>query len=79
MTEESKDDTVELMAVQGEIEANVIRSLLNSAGIISILKSDIVQEVTPITVDGLGIVRILVKKSDLRKARELLEEYRRSD
>jgi len=79
MTGVSGDETVELIAVQGEMEANVIRGLLNSAGIISMLKSDIVQEVTPITVDGLGVVRIYVRKDDLDRARELIDEYRRGD
>lgn len=77
MTEESRDDTVELIAVQGEIEANVIKSLLGSAGIISLVKSDIVQGVTPITIDGLGVMRIFVKKSDLARAKELIDDYRR--
>ena len=77
MDKRDDGDTVELIAVQGEVEANVIRGLLNSEGIISILKSDIVQGVTPFTVDGLGVVKIYVNRDDYERARELIENYRR--
>jgi len=77
MSEKIDGDTVELIAVQGEVEANVIRGLLNSEGIISILKSDIVQGVTPFTVDGLGVVKIYVNRDDYDRARALIEDYRR--
>ncbi|OQX84862.1 MAG: hypothetical protein B6D63_03620 [Candidatus Latescibacteria bacterium 4484_7] len=79
MNEETNEETVELIAVQGEVEASVIKGLLGSAGIMAIMKSDVVQGVTPITVDGLGVVKVFVKQGDLERARELIEEYRRGE
>ena len=79
MNEEANEETVELVAVQGEIEASVIKGLLGSAGIMAIMKSDVVQGVTPITVDGLGVVKVFVKRSEFERAKELMEEYRREE
>jgi len=63
----------ELRRVWGLSEAEVIRSFLSSHGIACILRGELVQAVYPITVDGLGEIRIMVAESDFDLARELLE------
>lgn len=75
----SDGELVELISVQGEMEANVLKGVLESEGIRPIVKSDIVHSVHPITVDGLGEVRIYVRRTDLARAVRVLEEYRRDD
>jgi hypothetical protein len=75
--ESIKDKDNELVALasfQGEYEAKIVQSILASGGIESILKGDVVQGVTPITVDGLGLVTIYVFRKDLVEARAVLEQ-----
>jgi hypothetical protein len=65
-------DLVEVLKMQNDSEALVIRSLLESNGIDVIFQSRLVQSVSPITVNGLGEVRILVRPEDAERAREIL-------
>jgi len=74
MSAVKEDELVPLASFQGEYEAKIVQSILESGGIESILKGDIVQGVTPITVDGLGMVTIYVFRKDLEEARAVLEE-----
>ncbi len=75
MSEEDRDELVELTSVQGEIEGKILRSVLDNEGIESLLKADVVHDVLPITVDGLGEVKIYVRREDLARARVVLKEY----
>jgi hypothetical protein len=59
-------------------EASVIRQLLTSYGIPCQIVSDITHTVLPITIDGLGEIRILVPASRLQEARTLIADHRRS-
>jgi hypothetical protein len=76
MNENTSDEFVEIDKVQGDFEAQVIRGLLESEGIDTIVKAGLVQTIHPITVDGLGEVRVCVRERDLPRAREILEAYR---
>lgn len=67
--------TVEVYRVQGEVEADIIKSLLAASGIENTSTGNAVQSVLPFTVDGLGELRIMVKEEDAEKARELIREY----
>jgi hypothetical protein len=67
-------ETVEVYSVQGEAEAGIIRSLLEANGIESFATGTNVQSVYPITVDGLGQLRIMVRKEDAGAARKIVEE-----
>lgn len=78
MESTNNDETVELTSVQGEIEAKIISSLLESEGIRTLVRGENVQDVLPLTVDGLGEVKIYVLKEDLVNARIILKEYRGS-
>ena len=70
---------VELMSVQGEMEAEILRGVLESEGIKVLIKSDIVHSVHPLTVDGLGEVRIYIRKRDFLRAKVILGEYKKKD
>ena len=58
-------------------EASIIRQLLETYGIPCQVISDIPHTVMPLSVDGLGEIRILVPTSRLDEARSLIAEYRR--
>lgn len=72
--DENSDELVPLASFQGEYEAKIVKSILESGGIRVILKGDIVQGVHPITVDGLGLVTLYVFRKDLEEARAVLEQ-----
>ena len=55
-----------------ELEAQVIKGLLESYGIPSLLQQEAVGKVYGITVDGLGEVRVMVWESDAEEARRLI-------
>jgi len=58
-------------------EAAMVRQILASYGIPCQVVSDVPHTVLPLTVDGLGEIRILVSAERLDEARELLAEHRR--
>ncbi|MGA1867166.1 MAG: DUF2007 domain-containing protein [bacterium] len=63
---------VEVWRTHGEVEAQVIRSLLESNGIKAILAGEALRFVYGFTLDGLAEVKILVKSEDATKAREII-------
>ncbi|MGQ9631505.1 MAG: putative signal transducing protein [bacterium] len=65
------EEPVELCRVD-QIEAKIIQSILESAGIMSISRSDASPSVHSFTIDGLGEVRIFVSPDDLEEAQELI-------
>ena len=56
----------------GEIEAQLIKGLLESDGIPCLLKSDAAFSVHPFTVDGMGEVKIEVPESMAEEAKKLI-------
>lgn len=64
----------ELTRAWGLAEAEVIRSFLESNSIRCVFRHDMVQSIYPISVDGLGEIKIFVSESDLPVAKRLLEE-----
>ena len=61
-----------LQTVQGPVEAEIIKSLLESNGISCILKGLVVQSVHAFSVDGLGEIKIYVDEKDFDLAKELI-------
>ena len=64
---------VEVYRANNGMEAQVIKSLLDSYGIASVLKSNAAPSILAFTIDGLGEVRIMVLDSNAEEARELIE------
>ncbi len=63
---------VRVYRAAGEIEAQVIKSLLASYGIPCLLKSVAAPSVHMFTVDGMGEIKIMVWESMAEKAKKLI-------
>jgi len=63
---------VEVYHAQNGMEAQVIKSLLESFNIPCFLKSNAAPSVHTFTMDGMGEVRIMVLESLAKRARELI-------
>ena len=66
-------ELVEVYKANGELEAQVIKGLLESNGISCFLKSHAAPSVHVFTVDGLGEVKVMVLSSMAEKAKKLIE------
>jgi Putative prokaryotic signal transducing protein len=64
----------ELTRVMGPVEAEVIRNFLESQGISCILRGQMAQSVYPISVDGMGEIKVMVSEADYPQASELLSQ-----
>ncbi len=64
---------VEVYRASGELEAQVIRSKLEAAGIRAIFQNEALGTLG-FVIDGLGEFRILVAEKDEQAARELLSQ-----
>jgi hypothetical protein len=73
------DELVMAASEQGETFARMLAQILESEGIEVLLKSNQAFGALPFTVDGMGEVRILVRRSDLERARELIAAYRENE
>ena len=62
----------EVYTAAGEVEAQVIRGLLESYGIPCLLKSKAARSVHVFAVDGMGEVKVMVWKSMAEKAKRLI-------
>ena len=70
----NNQELVEVYKATGEAEAQIIKSLLESFGIPSLLKSDAARSVHAFTIDGMGEIRVMVWQSMAEKAKRLIEE-----
>jgi hypothetical protein len=64
----------EVHKVWGPVEADVIKSFLESHGISCLLRGKVVQSVHPFSADGLGEIKIFVSKKDYALAKKLLKD-----
>jgi len=64
---------VEVYKAAGELEAQVIKGLLDSYGIACLLKSNAAPSVHMFAVDGMGEIKVMVFSSMAEKARKLIE------
>ena len=67
----SSQKLVEVYRATGEIEAQVIKGLLESYGIPCLLQSHAAGSVHVFTVDGMGEVRVMVLESMAEEAKKL--------
>ncbi len=63
---------VQVYRSAGEMEAQVIKSLLESYGIPCVLRANAAPSVHIFTVDGMGEVKVMVLASMAERARELI-------
>jgi len=75
LPEEEGEPGVELVEVweaYGEVNAQLVRSLLESFGVQSVLKGEAIRYIHGFTLNGLGRVRILVRADEEEQARDIL-------
>ena len=69
-------ELVVVFRTHSEIEARVVRGLLESHGVMSIVSSDAPTSIFPVAVDGLNEVRIAVHASEADEAQQIIEAHR---
>lgn len=70
---ENETELIELMVVDGLMEAEIIKSKLENFEIPCMLKFEAVGRLLGITSDGLGKVQVMVPPDYLEKAKEILD------
>ena len=65
-------DLVEVWHTQGEMDAQLVRSLLESSGIESMLSGEALRLTHGFTVNGLAQVKILVRADDAKRACDVI-------
>jgi ribonuclease III len=69
-------DLVVIFRTHSDIEAQIVRSLLEAHGIPSVMSSDVPHSVFPLTVDPLGEVRLAVHHSEAGEAQRIIDGHR---
>ena len=72
--EEKEEEFVEVYRARGEMEAQVIKSLLESYGIPSIFRSLAAPSAHYFVVDGMGEFRVMVLSEHAEEAKRILED-----
>jgi hypothetical protein len=68
------DDNMDIIAVAGPAEAQMMEEMLKNNGIDCVLRGDVVSTPFP-TVSDLDEVRVLVDRKDSAKAQELVDAF----
>jgi len=75
MTNENvSQESLEMVAVAGPAEAQMIEEMLKNNGIDCTLQGDVVSTTWP-TISDLDEVRVFVRRSDVQRAQELVEGF----
>jgi ribonuclease III len=69
-------DLVVIFRTHSDVEASIVRGLLETHGVMSIVTSAVPHSVFPLTVDGLGEVRISVREDEAEDAKRIIESHR---
>jgi ribonuclease III len=69
-------DLVVIFRTPSDVEARVVRGLLEAHGVPSVVASDIPQSIFPMSVSGLSEVRISVNEGDAEEAQSIIESHR---
>jgi ribonuclease-3 len=72
-------DTVVIFITHSEIEANLVRGLLDTHEIPALITSGMTRAVFPVPVSDLGELRIAVAVEHAEEARRLIDSYQRDD
>jgi len=76
---ENENDLKELIVVEGLMEAEIIKSKLESFEIPCVLKFESAGRLMGITMNGLGEVQVMVSPGDYEKALEIMNSESDSD
>ena len=69
-------DLVVIFRTHSDIEAQIVRGLLEAHGVMSVVSSDVLHSVFPMSVDGLTEVRIAVHAVEAADAQRIIEGHR---
>jgi ribonuclease-3 len=69
-------DLVVIFRTNSDVEASIVRGLLEANGVMSIVSSTVPHSVFPMTVNGLGEVRISVRADEADEARRIIDDHR---
>ncbi|MCX6539745.1 MAG: ribonuclease III [Acidobacteria bacterium] len=72
-------EPVVVFVTPSDIEASVVRSLLDAHGIHAAIQSDVPNVVLPLNRDALGTVRVSVRAEDATQAQRLIADYRSTE
>ena len=65
---------IKVYQASGELEALTIKSMLESFGVPSLLRSNAAGSVHPFSVDGMGMVEVMVNEQDAEYAHQLISD-----
>ena len=68
-------DLVVIFRTQSDVEASIVRGLLEANGILSVVSSDVTHDVFRLSVADLGEVRLSVRAEDADEARRIIEGH----
>ena len=69
-------DLVVIFSTQSDVEASIVRGLLEAHGVPSIVSSPATHALFPLNVNELGEVRISVHAGDAEEARRIIDSHR---
>jgi ribonuclease III len=69
-------DLIVIFRTHSDVEASIVRSLLEANDVPSVITSDVPHNIFPLTVNGLGEVRISVREEDADEARRIIDGHR---
>jgi len=69
-------DLIVIFRTQSDVEASIVRGLLQAHGVPTMVASDVPHSIFPLAIDGLGEVRISVHPDDADEARRIIESHR---
>ncbi len=67
------EDLIRVYTAHGEMEAQVIRGLLESCGIRSLMQGNAALSMQPFVLDGMGEIKIMVTEAQADEARKIIE------
>lgn len=67
---------VVVFSASSDVEVALVRGLLDTHGIRSVVSSDVPHAIFPLSVNGLGVIRVGVRADEAEEARRLIESYR---
>jgi ribonuclease-3 len=67
---------VVIFRTHSDVEASIVRGLLETHGIDALVSSDVPHSVFPLSIDGLGEVRISVHESEADEAQRIISSHR---
>jgi ribonuclease III len=69
-------DLTVIFRTQSDVEASIVRGLLEAHGVPAVVASDLPHSIFPVAINGIGEVRISVHPDDADEARRIIETHR---